>query len=463
MRLRPLLLSFTLLTAFAIPQVSPAVVILDSTWKENGGTRAHPERGFKANADLARQPQFRALVSISGEDGESWGIGSGTWIGNRNGLGYVMTAAHVMEDGKASEFLFKTDAGTIRRGKRMWLHPNYTSTGEDLEGVDIAIVELDGPIEDGGPIPLLYAGNRERGKILTFVGYGTRGIGSRGEQEEFTPGADKTAGQGYIDEAMPMDRSAGKGQNPGNYLGIYLPKEDGSVQPPRPGAPTKPVSRYAGLLGAGDSGGSAWIQLADGTWAIAGLNASGDDDAGYGDSSWFTRVSGLRGWILSRMPDARFVDDSGKILSGDAVASVTNATPPGKKPDRQNNGTANTTSGLSTIPLCRTGDTVFARYEKADWYLATVLGSTSDGCNIRYEADDEEDTLGRDDIAAVQNGGPGKPVSDCKVGTEVLAEDEGVWYPATIRAKRPNGCLVRYDNTDYSDERIPFDRLRTRP
>ncbi|MCL9683636.1 hypothetical protein [Legionella maioricensis] len=95
----------------------------------------------------------------------------------------------------------------------------------------------------------------------------------------------------------------------GNYLGIWLPKEDGSLPNPlNEEGITKPVSPLAGILGSGDSGGPAWIKTDNG-WAIAGVNSDGSGNAAYGDISWFPRVSSINKWIQQVMPEARLSNE----------------------------------------------------------------------------------------------------------------------------------------------------------
>jgi len=118
------------------------------------------------------------------------------------------------------------------------IHENWVDTSSTT-GYDIAILTRDAPVKDAGPPPTLYAGNEERGRLLTFLGYGSRGI--------------------------------------------------------------------AGLLGSGDSGGSAWLKI-DGRWVLAGVNSNGTANAEAGETSWFVRISGKRGWILEHVPTARFTD-----------------------------------------------------------------------------------------------------------------------------------------------------------
>ena len=57
-------------TLAAAPLPSGAVIILDGTWRAEGGFRAH--------LALADQPQFASVIALSSDDGQVWGSGSGT-------------------------------------------------------------------------------------------------------------------------------------------------------------------------------------------------------------------------------------------------------------------------------------------------------------------------------------------------------------------------------------------------
>ena len=72
-------------------------------------------------------------------------------------------------------------------------------------------------------------------------------------------------------------------------------------------ARARALDRLDGILGSGDSGGSAWIRTRLAGWAICGVNANGNGDT-YGAQSWFARVSGVRDWLNATMPGLRFAD-----------------------------------------------------------------------------------------------------------------------------------------------------------
>ncbi|MFI5002638.1 MAG: trypsin-like serine protease [Reyranellales bacterium] len=269
-----------------------SVIILDSTWRAEGGRPGRESAGFRAHIALANQPQFAGLVSFS-YDGETWGAASGTWIGNMGGQGLVLTAAHVYEPGDlATEYVYRTGSGSVRRGVRLDLHPVYNWNNEETTGYDFAIVWLDGPVTDSGPPPALYAGTAEEGARIVMVGYGNRGIGSVGEAPEYYTPSDKAAAENTVDEVIPAVRPVPEDEDAGNWFGVTLHREG------------EGASRLDGILGAGDSGGSAWIRTAGG-WAIAGVNSNGGET--YDAHAYFARVSGARDWIGRFAPIARFI------------------------------------------------------------------------------------------------------------------------------------------------------------
>lgn len=289
------------LTLGAAVRPAGAVVILDSTWRAEGGRPGREAGGFGAHTALARQPQFASVMALSEDDGASWDDASGTWIGNMPGpsgglQGVVLTSGHNFEPGEgADNYLYRTSGGTVRRGVRLDSHPLYNRNNKERSGYDAAIVRLDGPVADAGPVPALYAGKDERGRQIVMVGYGTRGIGSVGENEAYNTPGQPAAATNVIDEAMDAVLPPPEGDDAGNWLQVTLRRE------------SEGAGRLDGLLGAGDSGGSAWMRTDRFGWVIVGINANGTGNATYGEQSEFARVSGLRDWILRLAPAARFV------------------------------------------------------------------------------------------------------------------------------------------------------------
>jgi hypothetical protein len=286
-------------TLLATP--ASAVIVLDSTY--------HADE-FRLHTELARRPQFRSLFSLSEDQGTTYGTGSGAWIGNDADFGYVLTSAHNFdEDYDESSYVYSSTGGTHYQAEDSFTHPGWSGSGEDRTGCDATIVRLSRRVTDAGPQPLLYSGRSELRRRVTLMGYGSRGIGTGGQNADYDAGDNSpAAAEGLIERVVDTVPDAPRGTDSGNYFGITLPKEDGSVAN-RFGGPRRPVSRLAGLLGSGDSGGPAWLEI-DGRWVIAGINTNGDDSAAYGDAAWFTRISGIRNWISAIFPQARFYGGS---------------------------------------------------------------------------------------------------------------------------------------------------------
>ena len=286
---------------------SHAVVILDSTWRQEGGGPGREAAGFGAHIRLAAEPQFRSVVAFS-YDGATWGDASGTWIGNHQGHAYLLTAAHVFElPVDTGEYVVRGPGGRGLSIDRIWLHPEWNGDIDMRSAFDVASVRLSAPLNDLGPQPILYTGRGERGGLLTFIGYGARGIGSTGEQERYMRGSDAAAAQGVVDDWEDLILPPPRHDDAGNYLGVFFPREDGSLVNELGGA-SRPATPLVGLLGSGDSGGSAWMQF-NGDWVIVAVNSSGSGDGNYGEISWFTRVAPFQSWIRSIVPNARFFGD----------------------------------------------------------------------------------------------------------------------------------------------------------
>jgi hypothetical protein len=258
-----------------------AVIVLDSTWRAEGGAPGRESDGFGAHEALANRPQFASVIPLSTDRGESWGRASGTWLGNSGGNAWVLSASHnfVRQD-SVFDYVYRAPDGTMCEGAQLERHPLFNGVNHVSGGYDFALIRIRGPMRGGGNPPLLYGGDQEEGAKVVMVGYGARGIASIGEREEFDgPSGSKAAATNIVEEMMAP------------------------VQPPPRDADRG--NRLDGLLGSGDSGGSLWMQTAAG-WAIVGVNANGGDR--YGDSSYFARVSGVRSWLLSKVPGLRFTD-----------------------------------------------------------------------------------------------------------------------------------------------------------
>ena len=140
-------------TLAAAPRSADAVIVLDSTWRAEGGFRAH--------LALADQPQFASVIALSSDDGQVWGSGSGTWIGNVRGHARILTAAHVFNrGGAADDYVYRAPDGTVMQGTDLVFHPLYNWNNAERTGYDFAIVHLDERIAMRfvGPVPVNQSG-----------------------------------------------------------------------------------------------------------------------------------------------------------------------------------------------------------------------------------------------------------------------------------------------------------------
>ena len=101
----------------AAPRPADAIIILDSTW--------HAEGGFRAHLALADEPQFALVIALSSDEGQVWGSGSGSWIGNVRGRARILTAAHLFNrDAAADDYVYRAPDGTIRQCTDLVFHPD---------------------------------------------------------------------------------------------------------------------------------------------------------------------------------------------------------------------------------------------------------------------------------------------------------------------------------------------------
>lgn len=293
--------------ALALAMSSPAPAAINSFWAEEGGPVDDPVAGFGAAIEQARQPQFDALVALAPNAGDTWGICSGTSIGNDASHGYVLTAAHCFsEEAPAEDFRLRCRGGTEFEGVEAMINENGSGGDFFKTGDDLAILVLDRPVHDAGRAPTLYGGDSELGSLLTFMHYGSRGIASIGQDpnDDHDGEATPAAAQGLVGLVKGVGDSDGEDEDTGSCVGVFLPPRDGSVENPYGGA-TLPVNRLSELLGSGDSGGPVFMQV-HGRWVVAGINSNGGGNSEAGQESWFVRISDPRDWILEHEPVTRF-------------------------------------------------------------------------------------------------------------------------------------------------------------
>ncbi|HEY8358426.1 MAG TPA: trypsin-like peptidase domain-containing protein [Ramlibacter sp.] len=291
-----------------------AVVILDSTWEETGGAPGSEPDGFAGHEELAQEAQFSATVSV--QDADSWA--SGVWLGNDAEHGYVVTSGHSLGPDEAWEAAHPdeldaihytdmpdalevvTDDGNAYPVSEIRRHP-YFDHYANLAGTDMAVLVTETPVEGLGEQPSLYCGEDEGGQTITFVGYGSRGIGSVGVDPIFSrDGLSRAAGRtvvGFVEPDL-------------NILRAYFLKDYSNADAPdvRFG-PSSAVDEFQASIAHGDSGGPVFMETTDG-WAIIGINTNSFTDK-YDDTNIFTRISTQRDFITDQFSDVFFIDGEG--------------------------------------------------------------------------------------------------------------------------------------------------------
>jgi hypothetical protein len=272
-----------------------AVVVLDQTWFEYGGSDADPSNGFGAHIALASKAEFAAGFGLW--DGEVFAA-SGTWIGNDSeGDAYILTSAHNFEPtDDASAWSYVASTGEMFAGVDLWVHPGYDPQSEESGDFDLAIVRLDGGVSGVGPQPLLYGGSDELGGTVVIVGYGSRRLGSTGEEDRFYDDPVAAAAMNVVDD---VNGACGR-----HCIMYDFDAPDGSANAIDGSA--EPVNKFEGILGSGDSGGATWLKIGA-YWALVGVNSWGDDSV-YGSVSSATRISDHASWISEVFPDALFIE-----------------------------------------------------------------------------------------------------------------------------------------------------------
>jgi len=287
----------------ALTAPARAIVITEQAWRAGGGREGAWDQGFAAHEALAREPQFRAMVSLA-QDDRDWGVASGIWLGNLDGHAYILTAGHVVSDGtQAKRIRVRSSGGTVRNGAQSFTHPLWNQSVDTAGGYDFAILKLDGPIDDAGDAPVLNGARDARGRRGVAIGSGIRGVAPLGDGARFgpRPAYTMTAAENVIDFVSAPELTYAAA-DAGNRLEIDLDEPDGSGK--NRFGDAAPNSPLEGAIAPGDSGGALWARYDDG-WRVVGVNSSTDPSVRYHIVSSFARVSTQNAWIRSIFPNAR--------------------------------------------------------------------------------------------------------------------------------------------------------------
>jgi hypothetical protein len=259
-----------------------------------GGTIRH-DRDPALYTDLGAQPQFDAVGELNVdvfEAGEP-AVGTGTLIARD----WILTAAHVVESGRAINF---TVGGQTYSAARWVVNQKYD--GDLLRGYDIALVQLGTPVTNVTPASM-YRAHREYGQTGTFVGVGRTGTGITGDTMDDRI---KRAGTNVLDGYLKRDKHGAlqlvqKIKRPYRTFAVDF-DQPGNPAVNHFGAPDPTDLEF--LISLGDSGGPTFIDDPKDNQGlvVAGIHSYGEifdalDDSSYGDVTGETRVSTFAKWV----------------------------------------------------------------------------------------------------------------------------------------------------------------------
>jgi len=306
-----------------------AVVVLHDIYDANSGSGT--ASGVNADDDTSSQIlagySSHLALSLSNKSYLAAGVTNEgctfTWIGNNGGNAFFLGAAHCTAEPTTSEFTFTThdniDFNAPVNGWTRIQHPNYGGIGSNE--FDAVVYRVNGQtinINDGmgGTLtqPTLYSGTDESNRVVTWVGYGTRGTGTTGQMD----GINAHPATGTMPD-WESSRAAGQNLIDGTVsttvrYAIFEFDFDN---------PANAVSSFEGHLSSGDSGGPGFIDIGGSTVLAGIVSRSTDerytqDDPSFGQNT-MTRVSGIQSWLSTAAPGVSFAaipEPSGFMLLG---------------------------------------------------------------------------------------------------------------------------------------------------
>lgn len=256
--------------------------------------RLTPVVGAYGGATVLASNQFDGVVQVSAFDdnGTTWN-GSGVLLSTGR---HILTAAHVLTDNRGRLHANNTVV-TFRTGhftsdnfvEQMtipvaghFVHPNWNGESDRDYGYDLAILELPQFAPALADRFDIYRGSDEVGKMITMVGYGMTGTGTRGAT---APADGNRRMATNVIDATSSDHwyLRGRGGPNGTVLEIDFDERDGE-----------------GIPAPGDSGGPFFLGNRVAGIISAGFETAlfgGAPESNFGEIATATRVSFFANWI----------------------------------------------------------------------------------------------------------------------------------------------------------------------
>ncbi len=209
-------------------------------------------------------------------------------VGNANGCmatmiakDWAVTAAHCVDKHLKRPFW----VSQLNQKSPVIKHIIHSKYKPNFPGYDIALLQLNWPIESAIPVPL-YEQNDETGQLVTFVGNGDFGDGQ----------------QGVIARTNKMRAATNIVESVTNKELLFKFDEPATLE-----KATRPLNQNAlmleGISGPGDSGGPAFIFKGEQKY-LAGVSSWQDyhiREGLYGVTEHYARISTSAKWIKSQL------------------------------------------------------------------------------------------------------------------------------------------------------------------
>lgn len=279
---------------------------------------------------------FDSVGWVEIQEGSSTYRGTGVLVA----ADWVLTAAHnwLAEEVTGLNFHLGGTAYTATLGQ-WYQHPGWQANPEvgPAQGWDMALFHLVQPVTGITAAPR-YSGSKELGASILFGGYGLAGTATTGPRPNAAPTL--YAAWNTIDRVVSITGEAGMGgalladfddgggaRNSLAGAGVYdtsgasfsfIPNGTISAQ-----SSSATFVALEGTTASGDSGGPAFADFGNGyelvglvSWGVNPTNPGNLYGSGYGDVTYFTRVSSGNDWIAAIIPEPNRIGLVGLSLIG---------------------------------------------------------------------------------------------------------------------------------------------------